>query len=590
MTSPSIHDTYRISTIASQPITEALNKRLLPEPDKLKASIDTPSSRTNLSRVIRTSAVVLGTLAGVGLGALTGLLAAGTLVTPVGWAILGGIAAFALIVGIAEGGVQGGALVLGGILSGWMIGFGVTLLSKVESMSMIQYQTDQGSIVNRVDKAKASMLGFGGLGSVIGGLYGAGGSIMGAVGGEHRDNKLLNLACPTYGVPKKKEEFQRLLQQCFDQKNKKNLIVDSKGQLKFVKSSMSERMWSQLRTYTGSNQKIVELQMIKLLSQGIKKGWIEKPFTPEQKDEIRKRIGMANGDGALNDLLGKAGTLKVGTMSPRQADGLDNIYNGFYASQAKAIVESQGDKATVGAFYYDEGMKALRKGNDYEAAFYFSQGRNYSKNCEKVYIKTMNDFYYKRGQAALENGNNQDAVFYFKQGAKYSIECLLALAECDFEEAGKYLLIAAEYHYMKKDTEGLEKIATICTSRGKQAELSTILRQLYDLYLEDKNEKQLATIADRYLQIKDYRSVVECIADYIDVKYGTKKGPFHSKNKITQAINYLERQADRIKHEYRPWLALAIVYKHGIQTPKNLERAKGYYSNAAERNPALGDH
>lgn len=376
--------------------TAALTKRILPSPDELSIRIEHhPYTRTDLSRFIRASAVILGTLAGIGLGVFTGLVVAGTLMTPIGWAALGGAAALALIIGAMEGGAKGAALVLGGIVSGWMIGFGSVLMAKAEALSQTkpaekgfhaEYDGGFGRFreLARPNRDHMFGIGLGGFALTALGITGAAFAVVGALTLEDENPEMLNLAKMDYGMPTNEKEFQTFIHKCWSEKEIRHLKVDDSGTLKFISNSefAKERKWSQLRTYSGVNQKIIQLQMLKLLSYGMKQGW-KLDLDDDQQKLLLKKVGLEEPDESFKALFDNMHK----PNDALQNQEMDLINRAFFVENVKAIVEQQCNHKSLAEFYRKEGAEALKQGDKQSALFYFGQGVPLDDECATEFIK-----------------------------------------------------------------------------------------------------------------------------------------------------------------------------------------------------------
>lgn len=645
---PSIPITGTLSTPSMPTIITKdqadLERRVLPSPlefnHKLKHKVNT---RTTLARVLSTLPVALGGLSGIGLGVLSGLLMIGVMVTPVGWAILGGAAAFAVILGALEARSLGAGAVLLAIAGGVATGFGPFLmynakeLSQVTSNSELHLWHGYHQELPTRDSGQFFFIGLGGFATTLLGLSGmAVSSIPGfpitrsrkglsSYEIEFENDKLLNLASLDYGLPDNQEKYKELLDKYLDEREIRHLKVDDRGKLAFVSLSQFRlaKIRRNFRTYSGINQKVIELQLLKFLVHGVKKGWINNGLDSNQERCLLKRVGLSDADPVFEVFFKKIREIDAHPSSrERVIAELDMLSRAFFVNNVKGIVESQTSKNKISTFYFDKGTEALKSGNSADAVFYFGQGAHFNKTCAKelarCYLEGLGtpqdlDKAYE-WYTVINNrkGLAQVAIAYVKKQElqkAYEIAKKLGHKEALIEVA-KGFFAAGELEKAEKifvsvnDRENIDKLAMVYLEQRQLTKAEklilltndpTTLKKLADIYIE---RKKFAKASELYLKLQDKKSIfnmgllleqmgdpsgaVECYADICALHIHKKTNQSFFQNKATQeAVKYLQGLVEQDKRIYFANIALGVAHEYGIACIKDLKKALSYYKMAA---------
>lgn len=600
------------------PQTPSLLERYLPEPKdaKVKMQKHTVCRDTTTARIIRSLPIILGFLSGVGLGALTGLAIAGILVTPVGWGVLGGAALLAILMGIPEAGIKGAGLGLASVVSGWTLGLGSLLMAKAANlapdrqMKWVRYEEygGGGHTYQETDGGSIFGIGLGGFLSTVAGLIGLGASTAIAYKDIRKksDKKFLNLASLEYGMPKTKEECQKFLENCFNPNETRKLMVDDHGKLRFISAIKleRERLWSKMRTYSGINQKVIEMQMLKLLTYGLKKGWIE-GITAEQKEKLCKRIGLGVGDECLIGMLDKIKELNENS-SKKDRESLDLVNYEYFINNVQKLVEMQANKKDIADFYFTKGSEALRKGDDNAAFFFFGQGVRFNEKC----IKGLANCY-------LEGrGTPKNIALALKWYRSINDSAGIARIQREVIEDINDRLHAKDisdadlkvHHTLfshLKDQGAIRKIAGIYLQKGNLEKAEVLftsisddvgLKAITEIYMQNKqwgplskllmfnrDEQALLTLAKHLIELGEYEKGIQCYADLCAVKF-KKYFAFYVANQLTaEAVSLIENITEWKDFETDLYLAHGIINEFGIKTPTNKEKAIGFYRMAAAK-------
>lgn len=608
------------STSIDQLSTSSLKKRTLPAPEEVVKELKEHkmNTRTTLARAISTSAVSLGFLAGVGLGVLSGLALIGTLVTPVGWIVLGSIAVFAVVVGASEGGVKGALEVLRGAAGGMMLGFTPFVMYQF-GVFLHSLEVTRKIIWGCVLPLPFIMPGLayvtvrGGIGSLSESLF--------LAGDRNEENRaLLNLRKTDYGIPENKEKYQEFLKKCLSEKEVRHLSVDDNGKLKFISqaSFFKERLHGKFRTYTRINQKVIELQFLKFLSHGVKQGWLS-PIPKEQQTLLLKRIGLTSEDENFKNIMGKIAAFSNRSMTERDAEGeeLDSMNRAFFEDHVRKIAESHSSEDSIVSFYLEQG-NLNKKSDPKGASYYFSQALDM---CGSVF-GINNTLIAQTVIAYLENGGDvKKAIQLFstlKLGELNKLENFLERLDTrlkkdlamTFFNHGE-LEIAAQISVLIKDYELLTKVAQSYIEREQLYEAKSLLyiikdinafKQLAEAYRKKgdienalyvfrliRDTENIIDIANSLTSKKEYEGAIKCYAEVcriLIVDYFYLEDFYSSEVKMT--VSFLESVVKKDKRYYFANIALNLAYEHGIATPINIAQAQSYKEMAeANKNSAL---
>lgn len=564
--------------------TRSIDERLLPSPQQVDRSLgrkdpyspeqlEAPTAkRTMAAKKLACLSLNLGTLAGVGLGVLTALAIAGTMVTPVGWAILGGAAALALILSAVDQPYNIGNTFLG-IVGGFVFGLAAGALAS---------PMEQGLFMADI------VFGLGGGGGLN--LLAQSNYMFADSFHEKPETKWLNLASPEYGVPEQEKQYQTFLNACLNDKEVRHIKVDDQGQLEFISPHRydKERFKSNFRTFSAINQKVVELQFLKFLAQGVKKGWINKEFTAEQQERLLKRIGLSQPDMEFTQCMD---SIRQSVVKPSEIGGmmveLDMISRVFFDKYVKKIAQKQGTEETVTAFYLEKGNELMKKGDPLSAIFYFGLGVQIDSPRRFAFIQKISECY------AKGIGIKQDFGKAWKwanelRGYLRRVESAKILhAELQKEKAEKgknsFKLLSEAASYFE-DIRDIENLKTMAQELFKEGYLELAEKG----FVICRDEKGMHQVAQAYLKKNEYEHAVQCYADICLVrypnlnpsKYSYDLPQYHVSHATGAALQLLDKAYAINKRDPSVNMALGLTYQYGIQTPKDLEKAVAHYKMA----------